>query len=293
MGHRKGIIYAAIEPFDGLMAIGNSRHAAKKAIRNATGDQPWSLSSGKIHSHITRKVYQQHTLAFINWTRAHHGMTRLEQIDERADELASAYLREQLTGGKSAYTVQAQRSALRMFFGKRDLAASVAIPARLRTNITRSRGALHPDHHFQPEHWPAHMTFAQATGLRRSELRDLRIRDVYKGEDGQLFVHVTNGKGGRSREVPVLAGYEQQILAIIENRSPDERVFDHIPTHMKVHSYRRQSAQARYLQHAPERTLPPAKGRLKQEEYDHVATQEVSRSLGHNRQDIVLRHYLR
>ncbi len=293
MGHRKGIIYAAIERFNGLMAIGNSRHAAKNALRNATGDQQWSLSSGKIHSHTTRKVYQQHTLAFINWTRTHHGITRLEQVDERADELASAYLTEQLTEGKSAYTVQAQRSALRMFFGSRGLAASVVIPARLRTNITRSRGMLHHDRHFQPEHWPAHITFARATGLRRSELRDLRIRDVYRGEDGRLFVHVKNGKGGRSREVPVLIGYEQEILAIIENRPLDERVFDHIPTHMKVHSYRRQSAQARYLQHAPERTLPPAKGRLKHQEYDSGATQEVSRSLGHNRQDVVLRHYLR
>jgi integrase len=293
MGHRKGIIYAAIERFDRLMAIGESRHQAKKAIRETTSEPSWTISTGKIHSHGTRKAYQQHTLAFINWTRAQHGITRLEQLDEHADDLASQYLAEQLAAGKSAYTVQAQRSALRMFFSNRDLAASVVIPARLRTNITRSRGAISENRHFQPAHWPAHVAFAQATSLRRSELVDLRIRDVWRSEDGQLFVHVKNGKGGRSRDVLVLPEHEQEILAIIDGRQPNERIFTYIPKHMKVHSYRRGSAQARYLDYAPGYMLPPTKGRLKSRGYDQRAAQEVSKSLGHNRQDIVLRHYLR
>jgi integrase len=293
MGHRKGIIYAAIERFDRLMAVGESRHVAKQTIRKAMSEQNWTLSSGKIHSHLTRKVYQQHTLAFINWARAQHGIMRLEQLDACADEMASQYLIEQLAAGKSAYTVQAQRSALRMFFSTRDLATSVVIPARQRTNITRSRGAAIENHHFQPTHWPAHMAFARATGLRRSELRDLRVRDVCRREDGRLFVYVTNGKGGRSRDVSVLPEYEQEILAIIDGRHLEERVFKYIPKHMKVHSYRRESAQVRYQEHAPGYTLPPVKGRLKSQDYDHAAAQEVSWSLGHNRKDVVLRHYLR
>src|ERR1019366_4158913 len=252
MGHRKGIIYAAIERFDQLMAIGESRHVAKQTIRSATSEHEWTLSTGKIHSHLTRKVYQQHTLAFINWARTQHGITRLEHLDEQADNLASQYFTEQLAAGKSAYTVQAQRSALRMFFGNRALAASVVIPARLRTNITRSRGAINENRHFQSANWPAHVAVAQATGLRRSELRDLRGRDLYRGENGRLFVHVKNGKGGRPRDVSILPGHEQEILAIIDGRQPDERVFKYVPKHMKVHNYRRASAQARYLDYAPD-----------------------------------------
>jgi len=293
MGHRKGIIYAAIERFDSLMAIGESRHTAKQALRTTTGTHGWTLSSGKIHSHVTRKVYQQQTLAFINWARAQHAITRLEQLDARADDLASQYLAEQLAARKSAYSVQTQRSALRMFFGKRDLAARVAIPARLRTAIRRSRGPIDGNPHFQPEHWPAHVTFAQATGLRRSELRDLRVRDVFHNERDQLVVHVNNGKGGRSRDVPVLPGYEQDILAVIEGRPLDERVFRSIPKHMNVHGYRRASAQARYLDHAPGYSLPPLQRRLKAQDYDHEAAREVSKSLGHNRLDVLTRHYLR
>src|SRR5207302_9182625 len=246
-----------------------------------------------IHSHTTRKVYQQHTLDFINWARTDHGITRLAWLDERADELAAQYLAAHVAAGKSAYTVQTERAALRLFFSNWCLADEEVIRTRTRRTITRSRGPAGHDRHFQPTHWQAHIRFAQACGLRRAELRDLRVRDVYTAEDGTLFVHVKNGKGGKAREVPVLPGHEEDVLAVVQGRAPHERVFDHIPRHMDVHSYRRDSAQRRYLQHAPGQALPPVEGRLGRDDYDPAAAQQVSWALGHNRLDVVLRHYLR
>ncbi|HLX57664.1 MAG TPA: tyrosine-type recombinase/integrase [Ktedonobacteraceae bacterium] len=293
MGSRKIIIREAIERLDTLMAIGQSRFQAKQAQRAASPDAGWTVSTGKIHSHTTRKVYQQHVLAFINWARTQHGITRLVWLDERADELVTQYLREHVAADRSAYTLQAERAALRLFFGNWSLAATVDIPRRTRTAITRSRGPACHDRHFQPAHWQAHIRFAQACGLRRAELRDLRVRDVYTAEDGTLFVHVKHGKGGKAREVPVLPGHEEDILAVVQGRAPHEKVFVHIPGHMDVHSYRRDSAQRRYLQHAPEQALPPVEGRLRRDTYDPAAAQQVSWALGHNRLDVVLRHYLR
>ena len=60
MGSRKSIIREAIERLDSLMAIGESRFQAKQAQRAASPDSGWTVSTGKIHSHTTRKVYQQH-----------------------------------------------------------------------------------------------------------------------------------------------------------------------------------------------------------------------------------------
>src|SRR5437588_11879075 len=77
MGSRKSIIREAIERLDSLMAIGQSRFQAKQAQRATSPDVGWTVSTGKIHSHTTRKVYQQHVLAFINWARTTHGITRL------------------------------------------------------------------------------------------------------------------------------------------------------------------------------------------------------------------------
>jgi integrase len=203
------------------------------------------------------------------------------------------YLTEHVVADRSAYTLQTERAALRLFFGDWSLAAAVSIPRRTRTTITRSRGPAGHDRHFQPANWQAHIRFAQACGLRRAELRDLRVRDVYTSSDGTLFVHVKNGKGGKAREVPVLKGHEQEVLAVVQGRAPHEKVFDHIPGHMDVHSYRRDSAQRRYLQQAPEQALPPVEGRLRRDDYDPAAAQQVSWALGHNRLDVVLRHYLR
>jgi len=293
MGSRKSIIREAIERLDSLMAIGQSRFQAKQAQRATSPDVGWTVSTGKIHSHTTRKVYQQHVLAFINWARTTHGITRLAWLDERADELATEHLTAHVATGRSAYTVQSERAALRLFFANWKLAAAVGIPRRTRTTITRSRGLAGHDRHFQPANWQTHIRFAQACGLRRAELRDLRVRDVYIARDGTLFVHVKSGKGGKAREVPVLSGHEQDVLAVVQGRAPHEKAFDHIPGHMDVHSYRRDSAQRHYLQHAPEQALPPVEGRLKHDDYDLAAAQQVSWALGHNRLDVVLRHYLR
>jgi len=117
MSKRKGMIFAAIERLDSLMAIGESRREAKIAIRNTLpiGEKRWSISSGKMHSHITRKGYQEHVLHFLNWCRDTHDLHRLDHVDERADELASAYLTMRIEHKKSPYTLQAERSALRLF----------------------------------------------------------------------------------------------------------------------------------------------------------------------------------
>src|SRR5258708_6415444 len=211
------------------MAIGESRYEAKQAIRAASEETQWTISSGRIHSHETRRGYQHLCLAFINWARSRYGINRLEQLDARAEELVSQYLTERIAAGKSAYTVQTERSALRLFFGNSQLAASVNIPLRSRTNITRSRGPK--ERHFQPAHWPEQVLFAQATGLRRAELRDLRVRGVSLNESGHLVIYVKNGKGGRARRVPVLQELEHPILAVVQNRKPSERIFDDIPKH--------------------------------------------------------------
>lgn len=289
--HRKSIVRETIERLDTKMAIGESRRDAKIAIREAQGTT-WSISTGKIHSHKTRATYQEQSIRFAKWAREHHHITSLAQLDPRAEELATAYLQQQLAEGRSPYTLQTERAALRLFFDNRALASGVQIPRRARANITRSRGSKQHDRHFQPANWPELVKFAQAAGLRRHELRALCCRDI--GEhDGYLAVHVASGKGGLERYAPVLAGRESDILVVVAGRDPGELVFARIPKHIDVHSYRREYAQALYLQYAPGRTLPPATGRLKRSDYDRAAAEQVSAALGHLRVDVVLRHYVR
>jgi hypothetical protein len=122
---------------------------------------------------------------------------------------------------------------------------------------------------------------------------DIVTYDTHPDYTGQTTVKVRNGKGGKSRTVPVLAGHEQDVLCQKEGRQVDEHVFSSLPRHLDVHAYRRAYAQAFYLTLAPGRSLPSTTSRLKRSDYDAEAVLQVSQALGHRRRDVVLRHYLR
>lgn len=290
--HHKSIIKQALDRLESMMAIGESRYDAKRAIRREQGPM-WSVSTGKLHSFKTRSVYQEHLLTFITQARDTYGIKRLEDLDARAEELTCLFLQAHLQEGKSAYTLQVERAALRFFFRNRELGKDVPLPRRTRASITRSRAPVAHDRYFQPKNWQPLLHFLHATGLRRSEVGALVCSDVDTDTDGRVWVHVRSGKGGRPRDVPVLPGHEDAVCAVVAGREPDERVFARIPGHLDVHSYRRLFAQALYLFHAQGRPLPPAQGRLKRTDYDRAAAEQVTHALGHNRIDVVLRHYLR
>lgn len=292
MPKRKGIIYATLERLHEKMALKESRYEAKKALR-ASGEHVWAFTTGKIHSLTTRGVYQQHILAFVNWARDTYQLTHLEQLDERANELAFQYLTNHVAAGRSPYTIQTERSALRMFFGDQSLAATIQLPARKRDQIRRSRGPVAQDKEFQPLNWQREIKFLQACGLRRAEARDLLVGDIRHRPDGHVDIHVKQGKGGRPRIVPVLPGHEQDVLSAIEGRELEEKAIPWLPVRLDVHSLRREYAQELYRHYAPDRELPQSIGRLKPTDYDEVAAKKVSNALGHTRLDVVLTHYLR
>jgi len=294
--HRKSLVKEIVERLDSLMALGESRGAAKDEAR-AAGEKVWAFSTGKIHSFKTRQVYQEHSIRFGKWARATHGVKQFAELEARADELASAYLRKSLEEQKSAFTLQTIRAALRMLFGNRQLAEGVELPKRLRKNITRSRGPKKHDRQFQPKNWPDLLNFLEATGLRRDEVKMLKVGDIRQQDpeyDGQTTVKVRSGKGGKERVVVVALDQAPAVLKLIEGREPNERVFPRIPSHLDVHSYRRDFAQDRYLRNAPDHDLPPTeKKRLSPKDYDRAAAREVTRSLGHNRHSIILNNYIR
>jgi hypothetical protein len=80
---------------------------------------------------------------------------------------------------KSPYTLQTERAALRMFFADRALANEVMLPRRFASNITRSRHTAARDRHFQPANWPEFLTFERAIGLRKGELKQICVGDIY------------------------------------------------------------------------------------------------------------------
>ncbi len=290
-GKRPGLKYTAVKRLNGLMADGKKRSEAKAQAR-LRGESLFAFSDGGIHAYESRNNYQKIIMRFINWVGEEHNVRDQVRLDERADELASLYLSERIAQGYSAWTLQTERSALRMFFQNRILAASVELPKRQRENIVRSRRPAVRDRHFQAANWQPFINFCLACGLRREELRDLYVHDVFRNTDGELLVHVVKGKGGKDRKVPVFPGREQSVLGVTEGRSGDEKAFARLPSAMDIHAYRRRFAQELYEYHA-QRPLPPREGRLQSADFDRVAAEKVTKALGHGRLDIVFGHYIR
>src|SRR5260370_26726439 len=78
---------------------------------------------------------------------------------------------------------------------------------------------------FEPEY-----QFVKATGLRRSELTNLLVRDIHRNDEGRLWIHVAKSSRRGIREVPVLAEHEQVISIAIQNA----RLFLDLPSNLDV-----------------------------------------------------------
>jgi len=306
MSKTSSIIHEACVRFDDLKAISVSRHAGKAAARAAAAEAglPAGLapSTGRIHSDGTLDTYKGLSLVYVQWCRRTQAVRHLADLDARADELVATYLTERMEAGASAHTLATMRSALRMFhrpgfpIAEREaaiarLGADVVIPHRRREEITRSRGHVAMDDAIDLSKHEDLVAFCRAVGPRRRELAALTVGAVGQDEGG-LTVEIANGKGGKKRTVPVLPGHEDAVIAVIAGRDPRELIFKSVPVRIDVHSYRREYAQALYTE-AGRRVLPSPHGRLDMATVDRERALYVSRALGHNRIDVVLRHYLR
>lgn len=308
MRGRPSIIWETWTRLDSLKAVGVSRHAAKQRLRAGDRVHPrpgLAPSTGMLHSDKTRATYRDIALRYAQWARAVYGVTRLADLDADADRFVSLYLETRRDAGDSAYTLKTIRSALRLFHGPafepseratrvRELGADVQLPVRRREEITRSRRPVAMDAHIALDRWHAVVAFALATGLRRRELEAVHVRDVRAGRHGTLVIDVRNGKGGKARCVPVLAGREDDVLTVVVGRAPDERVFERVPVRLDVASLRKRYAEALYCENG-RRLLPSPEGRLPRGSVDTARAGVVAQALGHSplRIDCVVKHYLR
>jgi len=308
MSRQPSIIFEACLRFDGLKAIGVSRyhlrrHMRADAARRGVRLSPLAISTGRIHADKTLDTYKGIALRYVHWARGLYGIRRLADLDGDAERLVALYLVARRDAGDSPYTLKTTRAALRMFHRPayapeereervRALGASVDLPLRRRAAITRSRAAVAMDDEIVLDRYVDIVTFCCATGLRRRELEVLVVGDIGEDAAGGPVVLVCNGKGGKHRVVPVLPSYQENVLRAVAPRLPEDLLFPRIPVRLDIHAYRRAYAQALYRE-GDTRLLPPREGRLPHGSVDQERALYVSRALGHERIDVVVRHYLR
>ena len=122
----------------------------------------------------------------------------------------------------------------------------IATPARKRKNITRSRSTKINRNITEFER------FCLCTGLRRREITALRGTSLIE-EDGQYYIAVNNGKGGR-RRVSEIVGTPDDIDFVVDimKKAENHRVFSVIPC-CDIHAYRAAYAKKVYQKYARQR----------------------------------------
>lgn len=270
--YSKDLHQQAYDRLTGMQAFGESKKAA-------TAD---GTEKDKIFSYNTYKSYWKHTKYFIKYIReTHPGCTTLKS----ARKFVNEWLQARADQGLSAWTVQLEAKALGKLYGiQPDDENYFKPPKRNREDIKRSRGDRVRDRHFSKTNNDELIKFCRGTGLRRSELGELRGKDLVTRaqieaeisrleavpEDrrtpttekrltmlqdtrlfqGEYFTYVRNGKGGRARLSPIIGKNTDQIVERIRNTPPEEKVWQHIHKSADIHGYRAEYATAIYKAHA-------------------------------------------
>lgn len=252
----------------GMQAFGQSKREAV-----ATG-----TDRDKIFSFSTYQTYWKHTKYFLSYIKENHPeCTTLKAAKRHVNE----WLQYRSEQGLSAWTIQVEAKALGKLYGiKPGDPGYFTPPKRRRTDIKRSRTDTVRDRHFSQTNNAELIDFCRGTGLRRSELKQLRGQDLIARadidaeyqklaslpadqrppeatrrlhllQDARLFnadayVYVRNGKGGRSRISPIIGKKADQIIQRMRETAPDELVWQHVSTNADIHSYRGDYATAIY-----------------------------------------------
>ena len=268
----KDLHQQAYDRLTGMQAFGESK---KEAVANGT-------AKDKIFSFNTYKDYWKHTKYFIKYIKDNHPeCTTLKSAKKYTNE----WLQARVDQGLSAWTVQLEAKALGKLYGiSPDDENYFKPPKRNREDIKRSRGVRVRDRHFSKTNNDELIRFCKGTGLRRSELVELRGKDLITREqieaeisrlesrlpaeltsadtkrlemlqDARLFpegyfTHVRNGKGGRERLSPIVGPDAAQIIERLQNTPGEEKVWQHIHNCADIHGYRAEYATAIYKAHA-------------------------------------------
>lgn len=255
-----------------MQAFGTSK---KESVANGT-------AKDKIFSYKTYEAYWKHTKYFIKYIQANHPeCTTLKAAKQYMNE----WLQMRTDEGKSAWTIHLEAKALGKLFGIDPTDEQYfQPPKRERQKITRSRVDCVRDKHFSKSNNDELIKFCKGTGLRRSELLDLRGKDLISRAEiedeisrlekqqnethdpnrerwldmlrdtrmfkSEYFTHVRCGKGGRVRMSPIIGANAEQIIERMRNTAPEEKVWQHVSENADIHGYRAEYATAIYKAHA-------------------------------------------
>lgn len=322
-----------------MQAFGESKREAKKD----------GTEKDKIFSFGTYETYWKHCKYFVSWiNKTYPECTTLRSAKRHVNEWLEYRANSVNKSGEplSAWTIQTECASLNKLFGidKSD-PNRFQPPQRRREDIRRSRVDVKQDRHFSKTNHAELIDFCRGTGCRRGVLERLEGRDLWTREmmedkvrmlEGKVklsakeehhlatlrdalrvfpeekeFLHHRKDKNGKYRFSPIVGPKREQIIERMQSTAPKEKVWEHVPKSMDVHSYRADYAtrlykdRARDIDRIPFDRINRGTGHRYQSQVyvcrkdeagkrlDKRAMAVCSKALGHNRISVIADHYLR
>lgn len=296
--------------------LGESKHKAKAVAKekyleehgNLKGYNPGKVEG--IYSAGTMTTYLGEMPSFAEFC-ARQGAKRMSDLTE---EMGAEYLKVLDKSDASAWSISTASAAINKAMGWHLSPSELGLKARRKADIARSRLPREHDKRDFSKYEPQ-VTFSQGTGVRRMSVTTVRPCDCVRDANGIIIgVHVTE-KGGRRRTAPVLNSHREAITNIVNNATiengEDSPIFTKYDGHIDNHRFRAEYAAALLHQLEDERAAgqPLFGGAFKLDDYCHLRGKDakrkdktaghdtdllgaVSGALGHNRIEVMLRHYL-
>ena len=283
------------------IAFGESKHRDKIEQEVKFGE-----STYKIYSFSTYDTYTKVGREYAKWLADNKGIKYGTLA--KSEEYVKEYIETRLSEGKSVYTLKMERSALSMVYGH---SIDITLPVRHGADVKRSREDTANDKHISRNgKYTDVFTVACSSGCRRCDMYSLTVNSLVE-RDGHYFLDIRQSKGGRDRLAPILPQNVEQVKAIFEKaqETGQQRIFEHIPKEIDIHSLRREYAKDLYHTLTDNKSLrdtyldyyPPRAEKVKSDFYndrqrnvfERDTVYVVSQALGHNRIDTSITSYLK
>lgn len=301
MSKKNNLIHECILSLKKQERYGESKFEAKQKAKEEAKERGEEFKNVQgIYSFNTMKTYEKNCKQFIKWCLEEHKQDIKHYSD--CKQYIEEYLQHEIDRDLSAWTIHTKASAICSSYNIRLEELGITLPARLREDITRTRGYDSSKYKDIDDRYREIKDFIRATGCRRGELLALRKEDFRWSQSGKNCYVYKRGKGGVERWCLVNPKYNKQVAEMFDRQpvhraNGENRIFkeSEIP-HSAIHDLRADYARDLYELYkragAGNGKRYCCKYERKGDSFDRGILEKVSENMGHHRIDVVVNNYL-
>lgn len=309
-GRRSVLKHQINERLNELDRLGQSKSLEKRKLKESGASFGDAIPG--IYSIKTKENYRQVANQFTQYCIDHKSESPRSDLDHLLKKHGKSYLIYRENNNLSVSTLSRDRAGLNKLMNSQKK-IDYKFKTRSIHDIKRSRSDYNKNNkHFNEKLNYNLVALAKGTGGRRSDLAKLTPNNFFN-ENGRLYCNFNQSKGGKSRTVVVREEFRTQIENLISMTRPENLLFERIHSHADIHSYRRNYAQELYKDVLKDLDLNNDLRKLYGERIEpHIKSDKyitkgendnfsglrndlflITKSLGHNRLDVAVNHYLR